>query len=44
MTMTDAVIAAVDEHIEQRAADPEFRAKARNHVTEICELIGETDG
>lgn len=32
---------ALTDHIAARVADPEFKVKARNHITDVCLLIGE---
>lgn len=43
LDVVEIVRQALRAHIEQRVADPQFRADVRNHITDIGTLIGEPD-
>ena len=43
LDVVEVVRQAVADHIAARIADPAFRCEARNHITDVCLLIGETD-
>lgn len=43
LDVAEIVRQALAAHIEQRVADLTFRVDARNHITDICVLIGEPD-
>lgn len=43
LDIAEIVRQAVAAHIEKRITDPEFLVAARNHITDVCLLIGDTD-